>query len=124
MMQLSAKKTARDIIGPYRSKNKPWVTEEILEMCDTRRNLKTRHTTVAAEYHEINTKIRKSMKKAQKDWTGQQCLEIENSLKKNISRKAFQPVKDLTKQNKKLSKISSIPGKDRKCLTEESNPVP
>lgn len=111
--------TAKDIIGLYRSKNKPWVTEKTLKMCDIRRDLKNcRHTTGEAEYHEINKKIRKSMKKAKEDWTEQQCTEIENSLKKNNSRNAFQIVKDLTKQ--KQSKVSTI-GKDGQFLTEASD---
>lgn len=40
-------------------------------------------------------------------------------MKKNNSRKAFQIVKDLTKQ--KQSKVSTILGKDGKCLTEASD---
>lgn len=55
------RETAKYIIGLHRSKNKSWVIEEILEMRDTWRDLKNcRHTTGAAEYHEINKKIRKT----------------------------------------------------------------
>lgn len=72
------RETAKDIIGLHRSKNKPCVTEETLEMCDIRRDLKNcRHATRVAEYREINKKIRKSMKKAKEDWIGQQCTETE-----------------------------------------------
>lgn len=59
------------------------------------------------------------MDKAKEDRIGQQCTEIENSLKKNNSRKAFQIVKDLNKQ--KQSKVSTILGKGGKCLTEASD---
>lgn len=55
----------KHIIGLHHPKNKPWVTEEILEMYDTRRDLKNcRHTNGATEYCEINKKVRISMKNA------------------------------------------------------------
>lgn len=54
------------------------MTTTFNEMCDIRRDLKNcRHATRVAEYHEINKKIRKSMKKAKEDWIGQQCTETE-----------------------------------------------
>ena len=98
---------AKDIIGLHRPKKKSWVTEEILNLCDARRDLKsTRHTTGAVEYREINKNVRKKLQKAKEDWIGQQCTEIESSLLKNNSKKAFQIVKDLTR--KKQPRISAI----------------
>ena len=57
------------------------------------------------------------MKKAKENWIGEQCYEIEENLRKNNSRWANQPMKDLTtvKQGKDTS-IQDHPGK---CLTEE-----
>ena len=48
------------------------------------------------------------MKKVKESWIGEQCSEIEDSLKKNNCKRAYQLVKDLTtvKQGKLLlSKI-------------------
>ena len=48
------------------------------------------------------------MKKAKQNWIGEQCSEIEEDLRKNNSKRAYQLVKDLTavKQGKRLlSKI-------------------
>ena len=47
--------TASDTLGKHRRKSKPWVTEEIIEMCDTRRNLKKEKNTEegAAKYFPI-----------------------------------------------------------------------
>lgn len=111
---------AKDIIGLHRPKKKPWVTEEILNLCDARRDLKnTRHTTRAVEYREINKNVRKSLKKAKEDWIGQQCTEIESSLSKNNSKKAFQIVKDLTR--KKQPRVSTIQDENGTCLTEAND---
>ena len=56
------------------------------------------------------------MTKAKENWIGEQCSEIEENLRKNNSKRAYQLVKDLTtvKQGKRLlSKIVQ-----EKCLTE------
>ena len=56
----------------------------------------------------MNNNIKRCMKKAKENWIGEQCSEIEESLRKNNSKRAYQLVKDLTtvKQGKLLlSKI-------------------
>ena len=57
------------------------------------------------------------MKKAKENWIGEQCSEIEENLRKNNSKRAYQLVKDLTtvKQGKATT-VQYCPGK---CLTEE-----
>ena len=58
------------------------------------------------------------MKKAKEDWIGAQCEEIETCLNKNNSKRAYQPVKDLTSEIQGRSSI--IQDKSGKCLTEEN----
>ena len=70
----------------------------------------------AHKYREIRNKIRKEMKDAKEDWIEGQCKKIEDSLKRNDSKTAFQTVKDLT--NTKQSKISTIEDKNGKTLTD------
>ena len=57
------------------------------------------------------------MKKAKENWIGEQCSEIEENLRKNNSKRAYQLVKDLTtvKQGK-ATIFQDLPGN---CLTEE-----
>ena len=45
---------------------KPWVTTDILDLCDKRRELKKKKSEVegAKQYREINQVIKKSMTKA------------------------------------------------------------
>ena len=54
----------------------------------------------------MNNKIKRCMKKAKENWIGEQCSEIEENLRKNNSKRAYQLVKDLTTVTKRLlSKI-------------------
>ena len=46
------------------------------------------------------------MKKAKENWIGEQCSEIEEYLKKNDSKRAYQMVKDLT--TVKLGKATTV----------------
>ena len=62
------------------------------------------------------------MKKAKENWIGEQSSEIEENLRKNNSKRAYQLVKDVTTVNKDkllLSKI--VQKKKKKRLTEERN---
>ena len=57
------------------------------------------------------------MKKAKENWIGEQCSEIEENLRKNNSKRAYQLVKDLT--TVKQGKVTSVQDRSGKCLTEE-----
>ena len=48
------------------------------------------------KYKEVNNNIRRCMKMARVIWTGEQCTEIEESLRMDNSKRAYQLVKDLT----------------------------
>ena len=108
--------TTSKILGKHRQKKKPWVTGDLLEMCDKQRQLKKDKSTteVATKYREINNAIK--MKRAKENWIEEQCNEIENNINKNNSKRAFQIVNNLTE--KRLPKTSSIQEKDGKLLTE------
>ena len=57
------------------------------------------------------------MKKAKENWTGEQCSETEDNLKKNNSKGAYQLVKDLT--TVKQGKAAIVQDRSGKCLTEK-----
>ena len=58
-----------------------------------------------------------STKKAKENWIGEQCSEIEENLRKNNSKRAYQLVKDLT--TVKQGKATTVQDHSGKCLTEE-----
>ena len=89
---------AIEILGKERRRKKPWVTKDVLDLCDERRDLKKKRYEAegAKEYREANRRIQKAVKKAKEDWIGAQCEETETCLNKNNSKRAYQLVKDLT----------------------------
>ena len=110
---------ATDILGISRPKTQPWATDDILNMCDTRRLHKPHRKRPRGEieYRKVtNKQIKKGMKEAKQKWIDDQCEEIEHSMATNNTKKAFQLVKTLTKQQQ--SKVTNIQDKDGKCLTE------
>ena len=109
---------ATDILGSSRHKTQPWATDDILNMCDTRRLLKPQRKTPIGkiEHRKVNKQIKKGMKEATQKWIDDQCEEIEHSIATNNTKKAFQLVKTITKQPQ--SKVNNIQDKDGKCLTE------
>ena len=44
----------------------------------------------------MNNNIKRCVKRAKENWIGEQCSEIEENLRKNNSKRAYQLVKDLT----------------------------
>ena len=60
--------TASEILGNHRQEKKPWITAEILDLCDQRRELrKKRFEPQGSEkYKEVNNNINRRMKKAKK----------------------------------------------------------
>ena len=65
----------------------------------------------------MNNNIKRCMKKAKENWIGEQCSEIEENLRKNNSKRAYQLVKDLT--TVKQGKATTVQDRSGKCLTEE-----
>ena len=57
------------------------------------------------------------MEKAKENWIGEQCGEIEESLRKSNSKRAYQLVKDLA--TVKQGKATTVQDRSGKCLTEE-----
>ena len=112
--------TACVILGEHRHKTKPWVTTELLEMCDKRRVLKEGKNSPGGtdKYRKINKEIRTSTTEAKEKWIEEQCSEIEDNLNKNNSKRTFEVLKDLT--NEKKGRINTIQDKSGKCLMQET----
>ena len=84
-------KTGSEFLGKRKAVKKPWVITDILNLRDERRALKEgRHETVEGleKYRAVNQEIKKLEHKSGKD--------IEDNIKKNNSKKAYQLVKTLT----------------------------
>ena len=57
---------ASEILGKVRRRKKPWVTKDVLDLCDDRRKLKKKRYEAegAKQYRESNKRIQKAVKKA------------------------------------------------------------
>ena len=95
---IAVTETAREIIGKHRQKKKSWVTTEILDLRDSRRELRKKRfgTEGTEKYREVSNNIKRCMEKAKENWMGEQCCEIEENLRKNNSKRAYHLVKYLT----------------------------
>ena len=65
--------TASEIRGKHRQKKKPWVTAEILDLCDKRRELRKKRFELeeSEKYKEVSNNIKRCIKKRLKK-TGQE----------------------------------------------------
>ena len=72
---------------------------EILNLCDRRRERNDLNRKGLRNTGKYN--IKRCMKKANENWIGEQCSKIEENLRKNSSKKAYQLVKDLTTETRK-----------------------
>ena len=90
--------TASEVLGKHRQKKRTWITADILDLCDKRRELRKKRfePEESEKYKEVNNNMKRCMKKAKENWRGEQCSEIAENLRKNNSKRAYQLVKDLT----------------------------
>ena len=113
--------TASEILGKHRQKKKKnWVTAVIIDLCHKRRELRKKRFELegSENYKEVNNNnIKRCMKKAKENWIGEQCSEIEENLRKNNSKTAYQLVKDLT--TVKQGKATTVQERSGKCFTGE-----
>ena len=88
-------------------------------MCDKRRELRKKRFKPAGsvKYKEANNTIKRCMNKAKESWIGEQCSEIEENLRKNNNKRAYQLVEDLT--TVKQGKATTVQDRSRKGLTDE-----
>ena len=72
--------------------------------------------TGSEKYKEVKDNIKRCTKKAKENWIGEQCSEIEENLRKNNGKRAYQLVKYLT--TVKQGKATTVQDRSGKCLTE------
>ena len=65
----------------------------------------------------MNNNIGMCLERAGENWIGEQCSEIEENLRKNNSKRAYELVKDVT--TVKQGKVTTVQDRSGKCLTEE-----
>ena len=110
---------AEETLGRSRTKKQPWMTNEALELCDKRRELKKRkHTSQEAndKYKESHREVRRKMREAKEAWIEEQCKNIDAGVTKGNSKSVYDTLKSLTKTKQTSSSV--IEDKDGNLLTE------
>ena len=93
--------TAGEVLGKAPKKTmKPWISDNTLRLMDRRRTLKVlRNSSEESEerYQEDHRAIQREVRRDKASWLKQQCTSVEEGLKSNNSRKAYQLIKTLRK---------------------------
>ena len=76
--------TAEDVLRIQKKNIQPWVSYEVLDLCDQRQQLKVKQQTYTGteaglEYRKVNGKVRKKMKAAKEELIEEQCKNIEGN---------------------------------------------
>ena len=113
--------TAAEVLGKRRKKSKQWITNDILDLCDERRELKkTKYLDPEAreQYNDKNRIIRRQMRQAKENWISEQCANIESGMKRGNIKVAFDTLKLLTRSQQ--PRTSVVENKGGLLLTEET----
>ena len=105
-----------EILGICREKKK-MITNELMDMCDLRRELKKTKFEPGSTYKQINNTIKKELRIAKEIWINNKCTDIGECLIRNNTKKAYQIVNELTKKKDKI--IVNVHDKDGKCITDK-----
>ena len=101
--------TAEEVLGRQRKKIQPWVTNEVLDQCNQKWQLKQQKytsTESGLEYRKVNREVSEKMKAAMEEWTEEQCKNVEKGMMSGNSKEAYNTLKALTKiQQRKLAVV-------------------
>lgn len=87
----------KENLKPAKEKRKPWMTDEILELMEKRRQYKTKE---ASKYKEVQKAIRRKIREAKEKWLSEKCIEIEELDKKYDSFNLHRKIKEMTGHRK------------------------
>lgn len=113
--------TANEILGKAKPIKRSWITPEILQKCEERRELKKNRFTnneSLGQYRKANNEVKRAIIKAKDNWVEKQAEDIEQSLAVNNSRKAYSVIKSLTKE--KTGRTNVIEDKTGQLLTNNT----
>ena len=122
MAEISIISADSETIGKHRLKKQAWMTNEILDLCDERSNLKLTVKVDLSrrnEYNTLHAMPRRIMNMTKGEWIQEQCNSINEDMSRNrLNKRAYKPLKMLTKPNHK--KMLIIFDKNDKPLKENN----
>ena len=112
--------TAEEVLGRARGKKNQWMTDEVFQLCDKRREQKKKRFQNSDEgeaYRKSNKAVKKAVKEAKEKWINDKCDFINTNMECNNTAAAYQTVRELTK--KKGARTTVIEDKNGSLLTEQ-----
>lgn len=99
-----------------RKKSTPWLSQEVIDLSDERRQLKEAGLKNSRMYRLISSEIQQKARRDKNDHINKMCQELEDHSQSNNSRNLFRSVRDLTR--KTTARLAVIKDEDGKILTE------
>ena len=110
--------TANNIFGKHRPAKKPCVTDNILKLCDKRRELKQeKNTTEGAKLYREANQLKQARGKQRRQGLKNNAKVSGKKPAEKQQQESLPAVKELT--SSKQRRTTTIQGKAEKCLTEE-----
>lgn len=95
-METALHSAASEVLGPKRPKRKPWMTAELLQKCDRRRELRAHRNSDPEAYRQANRSVKQAIRTAKESWVNQLCNQVESDLQRGNSKSAYKAIKTLT----------------------------
>lgn len=94
--------TAEEILGKKRPTRQPWMTDQVLNACDKRRDAKRKKNNSPTdenkeEYRVACRKVKRECQRAKERWIEDKCLDCESHFRRGSSRPLFRTVRELSK---------------------------
>lgn len=110
--QIQAEKLSKE---PTAAK-KPWMSNEILELMETRRKYKNINID---KYKETQTNIQKLIRHAKEKWMNDRCQELEELQKKHDQFNIYKKVKEITGIRKKALQTNFLKTENGEIITDQ-----
>ena len=111
--------TAEEVLGKRWKKIQPWIMNEVLGLCNKRRELRgKKHSSnkAQAQYQNVHRQVRKKIQIAKEEWIEEWCSTIKKGMETGNSKNAYSTLKSLTKTSQPRSAV--INDQDGKLLTD------
>ena len=99
-----------------RKSKKSWMTEDILQLMDTRKKLKGKDNI---QYNNVSREIKRKCKEEKENWWSKQCDEIEKLENQHKTKEMHDKIKEVTGGKKRTRGSECIKDKDGNILFEE-----
>ena len=105
-----------------KKKKADWITEEVLKLCDQRKELRTKleegqYDNLRKEYNWLTREIKRKVKRDREIWLSEQCEEARRCSERNQTRGLYRKIKEIA--GKDELKISTVKHKNGVLIEDD-----